>query len=88
MVYVNGLNRDISGLGHWIDRVVSCCMVNPTKSGVSGMLYGVLSTGMICRSLLHDKSIRMLETRLQQVTLDGETIPFYHPPTQPYSYWG
>jgi hypothetical protein len=61
--------------------------VNPTKSGISGMLYGDMASGLI-ENPLHDKNLKMLERRLDSVSLDGHQIPFHHPHTQPYTYLG
>jgi hypothetical protein len=51
------------------------------------MLYGDMASGLI-ENPLHDKNLKMLERRLDSVTLDGQQLSFHHPHTQPYTYLG
>jgi hypothetical protein len=48
--------------------------VIPTKSGISGMLYGDLANALIEKPL-HDKDLKTLERLLDRVTLDGQQVP-------------
>ena len=61
--------------------------VNCKKCGVTGMLYRQAKDKKV-ENLLGNDTIRMLKIQLNAVKMQGETVPFHHPHTQPYTYLG
>ena len=59
--------------------------VNCKKCGVTGMLYA--KTTMVSKVLGAD-AIKLLQSRLSHVKFKGESVPFLHPDTEPYTYLG
>ena len=72
----------IESFTRWAGMSVNC-----KKCGVTGILYQDANTTMVQKVLGAD-AIKLLQSRLSHVKFNGETVPFLHSDTEPYTYLG
>ena len=74
--------RRIESFTGWAGIKVNC-----KKCGGTGMLYQYATDRMV-DNVLGEDTIRMLQVQLEKVRIQGNSMPFHHPHTEPYTYLG
>jgi hypothetical protein len=78
--WLNLQAQKVEAFSNWAGMKVNC-----KKCGVTGMLYNYAQNGMVSNVLGKDAK-RMLQAQLSGITIHDESVPFYHPHNQPYTY--